>query len=83
MMEVEELLDELKNLKTYYGEKAIEDECFPLVKKIITRFAWNDHAKEIAELQAKVYAYEKIIANSNFAPILTGNLKRTAVSEDE
>ena len=26
--------------------------------------------KRIAELEAKVYAYEKIIANSNFAPIL-------------
>ena len=24
----------------------------------------------IAELEAKVYAYEKIIANSNFAPIM-------------
>ena len=27
--------------------------------------------KMIAELEAKVYAYEKIIANSNFAPILS------------
>ena len=26
--------------------------------------------KRIAELEAKVYTYEKIIANSNFAPIL-------------
>ncbi len=26
--------------------------------------------KRIAELEAKVYAYEKIIANSNFAPIM-------------
>ena len=26
--------------------------------------------KRIAELEAKVYAYEKIIANSNFAPII-------------
>ena len=26
--------------------------------------------KRIAELEAKVYAYERIIANSNFAPIL-------------
>ena len=25
---------------------------------------------KIAELEAKVYAYEKIIANSNFAPII-------------
>ena len=27
--------------------------------------------KRIAELEAKVYAYEKIIANSNFAPIIS------------
>ena len=26
--------------------------------------------KRIAELEAKVYTYEKIIANSNFAPII-------------
>lgn len=26
--------------------------------------------RKIAELEAKVYAYEKIIANSNFAPIM-------------
>ena len=26
--------------------------------------------RKIAELEAKVYTYEKIIANSNFAPIL-------------
>lgn len=28
---------------------------------------------KIAELEAKVYAYEKIIANSNFAPIMRKN----------
>ena len=29
--------------------------------------------KRIAELEAKVYTYEKIIANSNFAPIIRKN----------
>ena len=29
-----------------------------------------EYKEKIAELEAKVYAYEKIIANSNFAPIL-------------
>ena len=28
-----------------------------------------EYKRKIAELEAKVYAYEKIIANSNFAPI--------------
>ena len=27
--------------------------------------------RKIVELEAKVYAYEKIIANSNFAPIIS------------
>ena len=27
--------------------------------------------RKIAELESKVYAYEKIIANSNFAPIIS------------
>lgn len=30
---------------------------------------------EVGELEAKVYTYEKIIANSNFAPILKENKK--------
>jgi hypothetical protein len=46
------------------------------VEEIIDNF--NDEAKkeifelkiEIAELQAKIYAYEKIIANSNFKAVL-------------
>ena len=29
-----------------------------------------EYKRKIAELEAKVHAYEKIIANSNFAPIL-------------
>lgn len=29
-----------------------------------------EYKRKIAGLEAKVYAYEKIIANSNFAPII-------------
>ena len=32
-----------------------------------------EYKRKIAELEAKVYAYEKIIANSNFAPIMRKN----------
>ena len=35
--------------------------------------------RKIAELEAKVYAYEKIIANSNFAPIM----RKISESESE
>lgn len=31
------------------------------------------YKEKISELEAKVYAYEKIIANSNFAPIMRKN----------
>ena len=30
-----------------------------------------DRDKRISELEAKVYTYEKIIANSNFAPVIS------------
>ena len=30
-----------------------------------------EYKRKIAELEAKVYTYEKIIANSNFAPIIS------------
>ena len=36
-----------------------------------------------AELEAKIYAYEKIIANSNFAPILKENKKSKNESKGE
>ena len=35
-----------------------------------------EYKEKIAELEAKVYAYEKIIANSNFAPIMRENSER-------
>ena len=36
-----------------------------------------------AELEAKVYTYEKIIANSNFAPILKENKSHKKESKGE
>jgi hypothetical protein len=41
-----------------------------IIEKIVIK-----HKLEMAELEAKVYAYEKIIANSNFLPILKENKK--------
>jgi len=37
----------------------------------------KDLIEENAELKAKVYTYEKIIANSNFYPILEKNKNKT------
>ena len=36
-----------------------------------------DMSKRIGELEAKVYAYEKIIANSNFAPMIQPTIVET------
>ena len=38
--------------------------------------------RKIAELEAKVYAYEKIIANSNFAPIMRENSEEKGNNND-
>ena len=39
-----------------------------IIKRIVT-----EHKIALAELEAKVYTYEKVIANSNFAPIANSN----------
>ena len=39
--------------------------------------------KRIAELEAKVYTYEKIIANSNFAPILPNWVDYTSTCNEK
>ena len=44
-------------IRSWYKEQNISNEII-------------EYKRKIAELEAKVYAYEKIIANSNFAPIL-------------
>lgn len=31
----------------------------------------TEYKRQISELESKVYVYEKIIANSNFAPIIS------------
>lgn len=42
----------------------------------------TDEERELAELRAKVYTYEKIIANSNFAPLI-GLKQETEVKRGE
>lgn len=76
-MELEELLQKLKDLKrpsTILGETeyypVIDGGHFNEVETLIRQFALDNHDAEMGELKAKVYAYEQIIANSNFAPML-------------
>lgn len=57
-----------------YRIKDFED----IIEKIVIK-----HKLLISELEAKVYTYEKIIANSNFAPILKENKKSKKESKGE
>lgn len=58
----------------HYRIKEFED----IIEKIIIK-----HNLLISELKAKVYTYEKIIANSNFAPILKENKNTKKESKGE
>jgi hypothetical protein len=76
-MNIENLMEDLKKLKrptellgrTEYFP-VIGVEYLPDVERIIRQHLLDEHDKEFGELKAKVYAYEKIIANSNFAPMI-------------
>ncbi len=48
----------------------INKESFDRVEVLIRQYALDNHDEQLGLLQAKVYAYEQIIANSNFAPMI-------------
>lgn len=73
-MKPDELLEQIRNL-TYrtsdnYELRVISADQFHKVEQIIRQFFLDNHDAEMGELKAKVYAYERIIANSNFAPVI-------------
>ena len=86
-MDIEKLMEDLKKLKrptellgrTEYFP-VIGAEYLPDVEMVIRQHLLDEHDKEFGELKAKVYAYEKIIANSNFAPMI---IKEKAIAESE
>lgn len=76
-MTLEELLLELKNLEytsDVLGARSnfhvINLKHFNRVENLIRQYALDHHDEELGVLKAKVYAYEQIIANSNFAPMI-------------
>ena len=82
-MEIDNLIDRLMSLKyrthkSNFEFNVISEEHRSIVlAEIMSWYKTQNISNEIieckrkiAELEAKVYAYEKIIANSNFAPIL-------------
>ncbi len=86
-MNIKKLMEDLKKLKrptemlgrTHYLP-VIGVEYLPDVERIIRQHLLDEHDKEFGELKAKVYAYEKIIANSNFAPMI---IKEKEIVESE
>ena len=74
LQELFKILRGLTYTSTILGEKykpsVISSEHFDQVETAIRQFLLDNHDSEYGELQAKVYAYEKIIANSNFAPMI-------------
>ena len=78
-MDVNELINDLEkaSYKTDSGSTwylISGSKSHTLLRTVIYEWAAKqDEAKNktrIAELEAKVYAYEQIIANSNFAPVI-------------
>lgn len=74
---IQELLNSLRELRytcNVLGKTEhfyiISSENFAIVENVVRQFMLDNHDSEKGELQGKVYAYEKIIANSNFAPML-------------
>lgn len=76
-MDIEKLMEDLRNLR-YSTELLGRKEQFSVinsdhlcdVEMVIRQHLLDEHDKEMGVLKAKVYAYECIIANSNFAPMV-------------
>ena len=78
-MDIDNLIERLMNL-TYRDEFNVILACHKdkVFNEIMSWYKTQNVSNEIieckrkiAELEAKVYTYEKIIANSNFAPIIS------------
>lgn len=79
-MDIDNLIERLMSLTykhdggRYDFDVISEDHRDKVTAEIMSWYKTQDEVnydkKRIAELEAKVYAYEKIIANSNFAPII-------------
>lgn len=69
-------------IRTGYGE---QERVLPQLRLIINSWCREQESKQVAimaELQAKVKAYEAIISNSNFAMAITENKENTTEVSD-
>ena len=92
MKDLDKLLDKICSAEyeyiSYDGRKEKTRVCFgdsnerTAIAGAISEWAMEqltdiEAEKRIGELEAKVYAYEKIIANSNFAPMIQPKIVET------
>ena len=86
---VDKVFDALCDLTVHHNSaggwtsKVIDSDSKPLVKEALIKVFNECHDDEVGELKAKVYAYEKIIANSNFAPILDNRKEKDDILDYE
>lgn len=73
--QIQALIYELKVSKTGIGWTIKGDEEKKEVERIVRKHLEGRLHPKIAELQAKIFAYEQIISKSNFAPMV-GKFKR-------
>lgn len=73
------MLDDIFNKKytrkySHSGESyetlAIDEQARNMIEDIIRNHVSDDREEKLGILEAKVFTYERIIANSNFAPLL-------------
>ena len=70
---IQKIVDDLKNA-TYrmgsdnYSYNVLSEKAIPVAQGIIAQDL-EDEIRKTAELEAKCFAYEAIISNSNFAPV--------------
>lgn len=60
-----------------YKSDVINKEGRLNVEEIIRKFLNDNHDEKLGVLEAKVFVYENIISNSNFAPIIKDQLNQT------
>lgn len=80
---IRQLLNRLFDLKyrseygSGYNLPVISKEHQTMVESVIRKWALDSHDSKVGTLEAKVFVYEQIISNSNFAPMIhSGNNTR-------
>ena len=88
---IRELLDRLFGL-TYRSDCGFSSYCdLPVIgekhrteiEHIVRQWALDAHDRRVGTLEAKVFAYEQIISNSNFAPMIQNSTTRVGNSYDD